>query len=234
MKGVMAGDTVKVLGVIAALLFAGSTIAWAFRAFKQGRDTAGSPSALDTSRVVPALDAARRTLCLASGAMIWIGLGVYSWSERRKAKQHKRAFTEIEVPTEYTARYNIQDRVIAVVMAAFFLALVVVFSDGANHIAGLVISTCFCCFSVLCAVHLIVSRIQFTRDQITSRTCWREEVSESYSCLRRVASEPGAVNLHFSDSRSIKLHPGLGNPDMVLAYLSKYAPKRVIHRSVHE
>ena len=46
---------------------------------------------------------------------------MYSWSERRKAKQHKRAFTEIEVPTEYTARYSIQDRVIAVVMAAYFL-----------------------------------------------------------------------------------------------------------------
>jgi hypothetical protein len=169
------------------------------------------------------------SLLLWSGSTLWIALKLYSFIASRRPKEPLKWLTMTELPVAYTARYGLGDRTVALFLAAFFFWLSIFFASGPDYTAGKVIATCFCCFSVCYAIHLLVTRVRLTKETIDSRTWWGEEVSEPYSNLRRVAGKPGTLTLHFSDGRLIRLYAGLGNPDIVIAYLSKHAPKHVIH-----
>jgi len=168
------------------------------------------------------------TVTLWFGATLWSALRIYFWTERRKTRPAEVRPISIEIPPTYTARYGAQDRSIALLMALFFGALTAFFASHPYNIRGLLISTGFCCFSVGYAAHMIFSSVVFTRERITARILWRDRISEPYSKLRRASSKPGTLTLQFSDGRSLKLYSGLGDPDMVIAYLSKYAPRHVI------
>jgi hypothetical protein len=113
-------------------------------------------------------------------------------------------------------------------MAAFFGWLAAFFAYRAAHIEAMLIAACFCAFSVCYAINLTVTRVVFTKERISARTWWNEELSESYSHLRRASFKRGSLTLRFSDGRSIKLHPGLGDSGIIVAYLGNYAPTRVI------
>lgn len=174
------------------------------------------------------------SLTLLWGAFLWIGLKFYRWAEGRKARRARVGPNRTEIPATYAAQYPVQDRVVAGFMAAFFSALTAFFVYDADHVGAVLISTFFFCFSLWYTAHLVVSRVLFTRDRVTARMLWRSEFSEPYSSLRRVSSKPGTLTLHFSDGRLMKLHTGMGDPDMVIAYLSSYAPRHQNHRFERE
>jgi len=128
---------------------------------------------------------------------------------------------------EYVARYSMQDRVIAVILAILFGGLTVFIVLRSNRMLMQVVAVTIFCGLVANVLHVIATRVQFTDDRITARLAWFRSISEPYTAVKKLRSMPGTVRIQFSDGRSLKLHPGLGDPDRVIGYLRTHCPKSV-------
>jgi hypothetical protein len=133
---------------------------------------------------------------------------------------------EVETRGDYIAQYSWADRCIAAAIALFFAALAVFFIRS-GAVKGALISTAFFSFMAYYLLHVTGTRVRFAQDEFVVRRSWFLRFSEPYGRVQRIVSKPGTVRVEFSDGRCLKLHPGLGDPDKVIAYLQARCPSSV-------
>jgi hypothetical protein len=141
----------------------------------------------------------------------------------------KRSLEAARVPVqrEYVAEYSWTDRSIALAMAIFFGALLVFFLLRADRFPIIVISAVMFSFTIFYLLHVTGTRIQFSKDGFVARISWFRHFSGRYDQVQRISSKPGTLKVEFADKRSLKFHPGLGDPDKVIAYLRARCPESV-------
>jgi hypothetical protein len=129
---------------------------------------------------------------------------------------------------EYVARYSLQNRWTAIALAAFFGVLSVILAIRSTYITGLMISAGFFLFFVWYATHVAVTQIRFTKERIVARLPWSKKLCEPYRSVLKLTAKPVTVEIRFSDGRSLKLNSGLGDPDVILAYLHEHCPHAAV------
>ncbi|MGE5570780.1 MAG: hypothetical protein ACM3S5_17215 [Rhodospirillales bacterium] len=104
-------------------------------------------------------------------------------------------------------------------------------SDLASHsgrVIGIVISGSFFCFFAWYTLQMMVTRITFTRERIVARLPVFRKLSQRYTDVVELRSRPGTLRVDFADGQALKLHPGLGDADVIIAYLDAYCPPSVV------
>jgi hypothetical protein len=109
----------------------------------------------------------------------------------------------------------------------FFGALVVFFLFRSARPQAIVVSAALFSFAAIYFLHVTGTRIRFAKEGFIARVSWFRQVSGRYAEVRRISGKPGTVKIEFSDGRSLKFHPGLGDPDKVIAYLQARCPQSV-------
>jgi hypothetical protein len=74
-------------------------------------------------------------------------------------------------------------------------------------------------------MEVIGTRILFADKGFVARVSWFRRFTAHYKDVQRVSSKPGTVKIEFSDGHSLNFHPGLGDPDKVIAYLRARCPE---------
>jgi hypothetical protein len=133
----------------------------------------------------------------------------------------------ISVDADYTATYSWAVRAIAIGMTLFSGTLVVFFLLRSARLPALMISVTMFAFTLVNLLHVTGTRVQFTKDGVVATKSWFRQVAGRYADIQCISSKPGTVKIEFSDGQSVKLHPGLGDPDKVIAYLQTRSPESV-------
>lgn len=167
------------------------------------------------------------TLGLAVGSTLCVAVPLARRVEARANHRVGPRATLHRPKGEYIARYSMQDRVIAVILAILFGGLTVFIVLRSNRMLMQVVAVTIFCGLVANVLHVIATRVRFTDDRITARLAWFRSISEPYTAVKKLRSMPGTVRIQFSDGRSLKLHPGLGDPDRVIGYLRTHCPESV-------
>jgi hypothetical protein len=160
------------------------------------------------------------------GTLLCLALKVSRIVEARKRRNIDIRPGRIRTDAEYIAEYSGRDRGTAIALALFFGILTAFLTRRSTPVA--VLSGAVFCWSAWYVMQVTVTRIHFTRERIIARLPWFREISEPYGSVLRLHSRPGTVDLQFSDGRSLKLHSGLGDPDVILAYLDAHCPPSVV------
>lgn len=165
------------------------------------------------------------TVPLSSGMLLCLALQVYRILQGRKRLPINARAKYVRTDTDYVAEYSIGDRIIAVILALLFSVLTGFFAFHSS--TGMMISGAIFCWFVWYAVHLTRTRIRFTKSRIIAHLPWRQVISEPYENLQRIQARPGTVVLRFIGGRSLKVHAGLGDPDVVITYLKAHSAPSV-------
>jgi hypothetical protein len=147
----------------------------------------------------------------------------------RVRQQRSRATgsaTAVKTDGEYVAHYSRMDRGVALAVAVVFGTLTIFFWLRTSRPEATALAASVFCWAVFNAVQVTATRVRFNGQGIIARTLFRR-ISEPYRSVQRISGRPGTVRVHFSDGRSLSLHPGLGNPDVVIAYLHAHCPESV-------
>lgn len=166
------------------------------------------------------------TVTLWFAGLVCLGLKILQITEHRKRR--RVAPMRVTTDVEYVAQYSARDRAIGLGLMAFFAALLVYLASRSARVIGLVISGGGFCFFAWYAILLMVTRVKFTRERIVARLPLFREVSERYADVVQVRSKPGTVRLDFADGHTLKLHSGLGDPDVIIAYLDAHCPPSAV------
>lgn len=166
------------------------------------------------------------TVTLWFAGLVCLGLKVLQLTERRK----RRPVAPMRVATdaEYVAQYSARDRAIGLGLMVFFAGLLVYLVSRSGRAIGIVISGGFFCFFAWYTLQMMVTRVKFTRERIVARLPVFREVSERYADVVQLRSKPGTVRVDFADGQALKLHSGLGDPDVIIAYLDAHCPPSVV------
>jgi len=165
------------------------------------------------------------SLGLISGGSLCLLLAVARFFEHRRRPRTSPA--QVNTHGEYVAEYSWADRGIAMGMTIFFGALVVFFLSRSGRSQAIVVSAALFSFAAIYSLHVTGTRIRFAKEGFIGRVSWFRQVSGLYVEVRSVSAKPGTVKIEFSDGRSLKFHPGLGDPDKVIAYLQARCPESV-------
>jgi hypothetical protein len=165
------------------------------------------------------------TVTLWFGGLVCLGMKVLQVTENRK--RQRTPPNRVSTKGEYVAEYSVQNRGVAIGLAAFFGVLTAFLEVRSTHTTGVLISAAFFCFFIWYAVQVIVTRVHFAKDRIIARLPWSRGLSEPYWSVLQLRPKPGTLDVQFSDGRSLKLHSGLGDPDIILAYLHEHCPPSV-------
>lgn len=160
------------------------------------------------------------------GTLLCLALKVSRIVEARKRRNIDIRPGRIRTDAEYIAEYSGRDRGTAIALALFFGILTAFLALRST--TGAVLSGAVFCWSAWYVMQVTSTRVHFTRERIIARLPWFREISEPYGSVLRLHSRPGTVDLQFSDGRSLKLHSGLGDPDVILAYLDAHCPPSVV------
>lgn len=122
---------------------------------------------------------------------------------------------------DYVARFSLQDRLIAVLLAAS-LALITayLYLHPAPLLMRIVSSGIFIAL-VIVAYRFNFTAVRFTSEEITVRLLPFNPYSEGYSNIASVQAQPGNLHIRFSDGRRLNLWSGLGDSTTVRAILEK-------------
>jgi len=123
--------------------------------------------------------------------------------------------------------YSTLDRVVAITLAAVFGGLAFFLVLRSHRVIMQMAAVAVFFGLVANVVHVITTSVRFTNDRITARLPWFRSLSEPYAAVKKLRSMPGTVRIQFSDGRSLRLHPGLGDPDVVIGYLQRHCPETV-------
>lgn len=159
------------------------------------------------------------------GALLCLALKVFRIVEARKRQHVQSRPPSIRASDEYIARYPGRDRRTAIALALFFGVLTSFLALRSS--TGAIVSAAVFCWSAWYVIRVTVTRVHFTRDRIVARLPWFRKISEPYTNVSRLRSKPSTVDLQFSNGRSLKLHSGLGDPDVMLTYLEAHCPSSV-------
>lgn len=163
------------------------------------------------------------TVTLWFGALMCIGLKFLQITEIRKRR--RVSSSHISIDAEYVAEYCSRDRAAGLALTAFFGGLLVFLVLRSGRMPGIVICVGFFCFFAWYSVQLMVTRVTFTKEQIVARLPLFREVSEPYASVVGFRCKTGTLLLHFVDGKKLKLHSGLGEPEVVLAHLHSHCPE---------
>lgn len=165
------------------------------------------------------------SLGLISGGTLCLLLAIAKFFESRRRSRPSPG--HVNTQDEYVAEYSWADRGIAMGMTVFFGALVVFFLLRSGRPQAIIISAVLFCFALIYMLHVTGTHIRFDKEGLIATVSWVRHVSGRYTEVRRVSGKPGTVKIEFSDGRSLKFHPGLGDPDKVIAYLRARCPESV-------
>jgi hypothetical protein len=146
---------------------------------------------------------------------------------KRRNQEGRLTTHTVTAEGEYVAEYSRSNRVIALSLAAFFVALTVFFELRSAKPGALAISATFLGGAVWYAVHVMSTRVRFTSQGLVARLSWFRELNEPYHRVEHISGTPGTLKIQFSDGRTLRLHSGLGDPDSVIAHLHAHCPKSV-------
>jgi hypothetical protein len=159
-------------------------------------------------------------LCLAAIVLFW-------FEERKRTRQIQMEPPDPDL-SDYVAVYPLSDRIVSVAVAAFFGIIGLWLALRSSRLTGLLICTGLGIAMTCCSVVYIWTRIHFTINGIEVRLPARGTFSETYGQIRAIRSVGRAgLSVEFSDGRTLRLYPGLGNADAVLRFLHKNCPERV-------
>ena len=77
------------------------------------------------------------------------------------------------------------------------------------------------------AIHVFVTRVSFTADGFVAHRVWRGTLREPYDGVVSISGKPATITIHFADGKAIRLHSGMGDPDIVVAILRARCPRSV-------
>lgn len=160
------------------------------------------------------------TLIFGSSLCLFLALAAVI---KRRNRAPGRAHRQVTVSVDYVARYPRSDRIQALLLAGFFAALTVFFGLR-SATAGMIIAASIFAVAVWYAVHVMSLSVRFTDDGFVARLAWFRELREPYDRVVKILTKPGTITVHFSDGRSLKLHPGLGDAETVIAQLRTRCP----------
>ncbi len=126
---------------------------------------------------------------------------------------------------DYLAKYSIGDRAVALGLAIASATLATFFVSGSASWIATAISIVLVLGAAFYLSHVGLTRVLFTANGLVVRRPFQREFSETYANVKRISGKPGTVKLEFADGRSLKLHSGLGNPDVVIGYLQTHCPE---------
>lgn len=179
-----------------------------------------------TGRLVLFLGLLSLGLISVSSLCLLLALARFVQSRHPQGKK-SNAQLHHKVDGEYEARYSWPDRIVALALVVFFGGLTWLFwiRSGKPH----VIVGCAILFgwTAYYAAHITGTCIKFTRQGFTARISWVRSVSEPYAAVQRISGKPGTLRVQFRGGQSLKFHSGLGNPDIVIAFLRKKCPTSI-------
>lgn len=133
----------------------------------------------------------------------------------------------VGIDGEYVATYSWPDRAKALIIAGLFGILTVFLLLRSTDWRGIALSGTFFGISIIYVLHLLGTSVRFTREGFIARLSWLRQFDAPYNLVNRVSSKPGTLKIEFSDGRSLKIHSGLGNPDVVIALLQARCPESI-------
>jgi hypothetical protein len=166
-------------------------------------------------------------LGLAVGSMLCLAVPLVHRIEARAARSAGTSMT-LDRPTgDYVAKFSAQDQVIAVILVIFCGCLTLFMLFRSHRILGQAVSVAVFCCLIAYAVQVTATSVRFTNERIIARLPGFRTISEPYTAIESLQSKPGTIRIKFSDGRSLKLHSGLGDPDLVIGYLQARCPDSI-------
>lgn len=159
------------------------------------------------------------TLCLGWACASWLR------DKRRSTKARKSGSSRGLVPAKpdspYEAHYSASDKLLACMLSVTFLCLILMAGSLSRPgaLAGMVVLFSWTAYN---AWRTIRTRIIFTRDGITARV-WGRMTSHQYADVKDITVRWDVLSVHFSDGTQLKLHPDLGDVEIMIEFLEKYA-----------
>ncbi len=170
-------------------------------------------------------------LWLGIGSLVLVATAVLCLAivaaKRLESRQRSRPLGYIPTDQDYVAEYSRGDRGLAIVMTAFWTGMFTVFMLRHGHLPAIVISALLLAGSIYYLIEVTGTLILFTHTGFVARVSWFRHFTARYADVRRVSSKPGTVKIEFSDGHSLNFHPGLGDPDKVIACLRARCPESV-------
>ena len=163
------------------------------------------------------------TLIFGSSLCLFSALAAFI-KQRRTTERTARGVT---TDADYVAEYSGSDRVTALLIAVFFGVLTVFLVWRSAKPGMIALSGMLFGGGVLYAVHMVTTCVRFTRDGFVARLPWFRTIQEPYERVQRISGKPGTLTIQFSDGPVLRLHSGLGDPDVVIAHLQARCPESV-------
>jgi hypothetical protein len=166
------------------------------------------------------------TLVCACALCLFIALAkfIQSWKELAKGRSPRRL---VRLDEQYVAEYSRGDRIVALAIAVFFGSLTIYFLLHAARLRSIALAAVFCGFGLWRIAEATGTRVKFTHEGIAARISWWRKLSEPWSNVERISSQRSSLKIEFAGGGVLKLHPGLGNADTVIAYLRACRPPSV-------
>lgn len=167
-------------------------------------------------------------MALAAGSMLCLAVPLVRRIEARGARPEATSEASSQSNGEYVARYSAQDQVTAIILAILFGCITVFMLVRSHRAFFQVVFVAFLCGLIAYAMQVTTTSIRFTNERIIARLPGFRTISEPYTAIERLRSKPGTIRIQFADGRSLNLHPGLGNPDLVIGYLQAHCPESIV------
>lgn len=167
------------------------------------------------------------SLGLIVGSALCVFLAIAGFLKARKRHAATRAVHKLPKRCEgdYLAKYSVGDRAVALGLTIASVALATFFVLGSASWIATAISVVLVLWAAFYLSHVALMQVLFTANGLVARRPFQREFSETYTNVKRISGKPGTVKVEFADGRSLKLHSGLGNPDIVIAYLQTHCPE---------
>jgi MFS family permease len=167
-------------------------------------------------------------LVLAVGSMLCLAVPLVRRIEARAVRPAVTSAARSQPNGEYVARYSPQDQVIAIILTILFGCITVFMLVRSHRTFFQVAFVALLCGLIAYAMQVTTTNIRFTNDRIIARLPWFRTISKPYTAIERLQSKPGTIRIQFTDGRSLNLHSGLGDPDLVVGYLQAHCPESIV------
>jgi hypothetical protein len=164
------------------------------------------------------------SLVLVTGCSLCLALALVTYLNARRSMSPP---AYVNIHGDYVAEYSWGDRAGVVFFTILCGGLLCFFLIRGGHFRPIAISAVLFCGMVYCTLEVTGTRVRFTDQGFVARVCWFRHLSAGYSDVQSVSGKPTTLKIEFSNGRSLKFHPGLGNPDKVTAYLQARCPESV-------
>ena len=166
-------------------------------------------------------------VALAVGSMLCIALPLVRRIEAGATRRRATKTATAQAVGDYVAKYSVQDQVIAFVLLILFGCLTAFILLRSHRPLLQIALVAIFCGLIAYALQVTVTSVRFNNEGIRAQLPWSKSIAEPYTAIKRLQSKRGTIRIQFSDGRSLVLHSGLGNPDLVIGYLQAHCPESV-------